>query len=355
MVNSRAVRVADTTPTGLRVADLSVAYGGPPVLTDLSLEIAPGELVALLGPSGCGKTTLLRSIAGLERPTHGTISVGGRVVTGNENFVPPERRRIGMVFQDGALFPHLTVTKNVAFGGPAAGRVEECLELVGLAHRGDAFPHELSGGERQRIALARALATDPAVVLLDEPFASLDAGLRVALREEVAAILRRAGASALLVTHDQQEAMSLADHVVIMRSGRVAQSGVPEDAYLRPADRWVADFLGDAVVLPGRVDGDRVATALGAFPVAGTPSGDVDVLLRPEAIRLTAPGVGDTAAPRGTVTQRVFYGHDQLFEVRLVSGEQVHCRATGLAPWRPGDDVVVVVDGGVHVLGPDGG
>jgi iron(III) transport system ATP-binding protein len=207
--------------------------------------------VALLGPSGSGKTTLLRMVAGFETPDAGTITVGGRTVVAPGVWEEPERRRIGMVFQDGALFPHLDVMHNVAFGRPRPGRAEQCLELVGLGHRGSSYPHELSGGERQRVALARALATDPEVVLLDEPFASLDAALRASLREEVMAILREAGASALLVTHDQQEALSLADVVVLMRGGRVQQAGAPEVVYRDPASRWVAEFLGAVDVLEG--------------------------------------------------------------------------------------------------------
>ena len=241
MVNSRAIRVADTTPTGLRVDNLSVAYGGPPVLTDLSLEIAPGELVALLGPSGCGKTTLLRSIAGLERPTHGTISVGGRVVTDNENFVPPERRRIGMVFQDGALFPHLDVQRNVAYGLPRDqrrnGRVDEALAMVGLADVADRMPGTLSGGQQQRVALARALAPRPGVLLLDEPFSNLDATLRLQVRAEMHRLLVDLGITTIFVTHDQEEAFVLGDRVAVLHDGHLVQVGTPDDLYRRPADR----------------------------------------------------------------------------------------------------------------------
>ena len=208
--------------------------------------------MALLGPSGSGKTTLLRMIAGFEIPDAGRIAIGDRLVAGADTWVEPEQRRVGMVFQDGALFPHLTVESNVAFGATRRERVAECLELVGLPQRARSFPHELSGGERQRIALARALASDPEVVLLDEPFAALDANLRESLRQEVRRILKEAGKSALLVTHDQAEALSLADTVAVMRGGHVLQVGTPEEIYERPRSRWLAEFLGETDVLPGR-------------------------------------------------------------------------------------------------------
>ncbi|OWY62415.1 hypothetical protein B7486_58570, partial [cyanobacterium TDX16] len=307
-----------------------------------------GALVALLGPSGSGKTTVLRMIAGFEAPDRGTVVVGGRTVAGPGTFVEPEDRRIGMVFQDGALFPHLTVAKNVGFGDPAPGRVEECLELVGLADRGRSYPHELSGGERQRVALARALAIDPAVVLLDEPFAALDAGLRTSLRDDVAQILRDAGTSALLVTHDQQEALSMADDVVVMRSGRIQQSGTPEQVYAHPATRWVAEFLGAAEVLPATVAGDQVDCELGTFPAEGASTGEVEVVVRPEFLVIGAADGADGVP--ATVEGRSFYGHDQLVSLRLRSGRSVRCRTTGVADWHPGDEVQVRVSGPVTVL-----
>jgi iron(III) transport system ATP-binding protein len=320
--------------------------------------VAPGELVALLGPSGSGKTTLLRVIAGLEAPDGGSVAIDGRTVVDGRTWVEPERRRVGMVFQDGALFPHLTVAANVAFGEPAPDRAEECLALVGLADRASAYPHELSGGERQRVALARALAPDPDVVLLDEPFASLDAALRTSLREEVAAILRQQGASALLVTHDQQEALSLADVVVVMRDGVVEQVGSPTEVYARPASRWVAEFLGAADVLPGEAAGGVVVCELGRFPVDGAPEGEVDVVVRPESVVLHAAGDGNGNGGRpggvpARVVDRSFYGHDQLVRVELASGRQVRSRALGHRSWAVGQDVALVVDGPVSVLAPD--
>lgn len=335
--------------------DLRKSFRGTVAVAGASVAVPRGEVVALLGPSGSGKTTLLRLIAGFEVPDAGTVRIGGRLVAGDGTWVEPDQRRIGMVFQDGALFPHLTVARNVAFGHPAAGRVEESLELVGLAHRAGAYPHELSGGERQRVALARALAVDPEVVLLDEPFAALDAGLRSALREEVAAILRRAGASALLVTHDQQEALSLADHVVVVREGRVEQAGAPEEVYARPASRWAAEFLGAADVLPGTAADGSVECALGRLPVAPSARGAVEVVIRPETLAMAPADEADVpaGAVAATVVGRAYFGPDQLVDLVLPTGERVRCRRFGLPPWRPGDEVRVWVDGPVSVLAAD--
>ena len=342
------------TPPAIRATGIDKAFGSTRAVDGASLVVEAGQLVALLGPSGSGKTTMLRIIAGFEVPDAGTVEIGGRTVAGDGRWEEPEQRRIGMVFQDGALFPHLTVAKNVGFGGPAPGRVTETLELVGLAHRGDAFPHELSGGERQRISLARALATEPDVVLLDEPFAALDATLRGSLREEVARILREAGASALLVTHDQEEALSLADQVVVMREGRVEQAGPPEDVYAYPASRWVAEFLGAAEVLPGTASGGEVDTELGRFAADPALSGAVDVLVRPESLVVVAPhtpesGQQCTCAP-AHVVDRAYFGHDQVLRLELSSGRHVRSRTIGSARWKRGDEVQVRVEGPVHVL-----
>jgi iron(III) transport system ATP-binding protein len=269
----------------------------------------------------------------------------------------PERRRIGMVFQEGALFPHLTVEKNVGFGEASPARVAEVLALVGLADRGRSYPHELSGGERQRVALARALAPQPEVVLLDEPFASLDATLRVSLREEVARILRDAEASALLVTHDQQEALSLADVVTVMRAGSVEQTGTPEAVYTRPGSRWVAEFLGDAEVLPGTAADGVVRCELGAFPTDRARHGDVEVIVRPEAIVLTTGASDGGAAPDGAVAARVvqrsYYGHDQVVLLELASGRRVRSRSRGAERWSVDDPVMVRVCGPVTTVAPE--
>ncbi|HMJ78041.1 MAG TPA: ABC transporter ATP-binding protein [Iamia sp.] len=344
-----------TAAPAIRALDVRKAFGASVAVDGVDLVVEAGSLVALLGPSGSGKTTLLRMIAGFEAPDTGTVEVGGRIVAGPGVWEEPEKRRVGMVFQDGALFPHLTVDGNVGFGQPDAARARAALELVGLAARGRSYPHELSGGERQRIALARALAMDPEVVLLDEPFAALDAGLRTSLREEVAAILREAGASALLVTHDQQEAMSMADRLVVMRAGRVEQAGSPEEVYARPASRWSAEFLGAADVVPGVAAGGEVTCVLGRFPADPGLSGPVEVVVRPEgvAVELADPAIADDPAPVARVIGRSFYGHDQLVRLELADGLVVQSRVGGTAGWRPGDEVRVRVTGPVSVLTPD--
>jgi iron(III) transport system ATP-binding protein len=320
-------------------------FGDTLAVAGASLRVERGQLVALLGPSGSGKTSLLRLVAGFEMPDAGTISVGGHVMAGPDVWVEPEHRRVGMVFQDGALFPHLTVAKNVGFGDASTARVTECLEMVGLAHRERAYPHELSGGERQRVALARALAPEPEVILLDEPFASLDTSLRVALREHVTDVLRAAHASALLVTHDQQEALSLADVVVVMRAGRVEQTGTPEAVYRQPASRWMAEFLGEADVLHGTASGaGAVQCELGTLPTAGGASGDVDVVIRPDSVRLDAPAPGVVTAH---VVGSTFLGHEQVTRVQLPSGAELRSRAAGAPAWHVGDEVTVIVDGPV--------
>ena len=343
-----------TNSLAIRAENISKAFGATAAVDGADVTVERGEIVALLGPSGSGKTTLLRVVAGLEVPDRGTVAIGGRVVAGGGIWEEPETRRIGMVFQDGALFPHLTVARNVGFGDVRAGRVEECLELVGLTDRARSYPHELSGGERQRVALARALAPEPDVVLLDEPFASLDASLRLALREEVVAILRAAEASALIVTHDQEEALSLADEVVVMRDGRVEQSGTPVEVYTQPRSRWVAEFLGDAEVLPGTAAGGTLECELGKFPADSSLAGSVDVVIRPESIVLDVARNGrsdeDGTVVFGSVVSRSFYGPDQLVRLRLPSGRVIRSRALGTRSWDDGQDVRIEVVGPVCVI-----
>jgi iron(III) transport system ATP-binding protein len=328
------------------------AFGRTRAVDGATLRVDRGELVALLGPSGSGKTTLLRVIAGFEEPEAGAVAVGGRAVAGDGTWVEPEHRRIGMVFQDGALFPHLTVERNVAFGASRRERVAECLQLVGLAERAGSFPHELSGGERQRVALARALAADPEVVLLDEPFASLDAGLRDALRAQVADILRAAGTSALLVTHDQAEALSLAGTVAVMREGRIEQVGTPEEIYERPQSRWVAEFLGEADVLPGTASRGMVECELGRFGAAPELAGRVNVVIRPESVAI-GTGSGGRERAEAVVVARSFYGHDQLVHLELPSGLRLRSRRLGFPAWHPGDRVRIWIDGPVSAVEPD--
>ncbi|MFB7371502.1 ABC transporter ATP-binding protein [Streptomyces sp. NPDC056222] len=336
----------------LQVSGVVKAYGpGATVLDGLDLTVRGGHLAAVLGPSGCGKTTLLRVIAGFLRADAGTVTVAGRTLAGPGVHLAPERRRIGIVPQEGALFPHLSVARNVAFGltgterGTRAKRVDEMLDLVGLGGYGDRMPHELSGGQQQRVALARALAPEPHLVLLDEPFSALDSGLRGAVRAEVRAVLRASGATAVLVTHDQQEALSTADVVAVVRDGRVAQCATPEELYQRPADPWVASFVGDAVFIAGTADENSATTPLGRIPLAAAPEGLRDglVLLRPEQFHLTGP---EEATAQGTVTDVRFFGHDSMVTV-AVDGldQQIDIRAPGPLRVRPGGRIGIRVTG----------
>ncbi|GAA1929111.1 ABC transporter ATP-binding protein [Streptomyces sodiiphilus] len=340
--------------TDLHISGLTASYGrGAPVLRGLDLHVPAGELTAVLGPSGCGKTTLLRIVAGFLRPDSGSVEVGGRTVTGPGVHLPPERRAIGIVAQEGALFPHLSVARNVAFGltglaGAARlrrrARVEEMLELVGLAGFGSRMPHELSGGQQQRVSLARALAPRPALVLLDEPFNALDSALRTGLRADVRAALKATGATAVLVTHDQQEALSAADRVAVLRDGQVAQTGTPQEVYEHPADPWVAGFVGDAVLLPGSAEGTAARTALGSIPLmAGSGRGSGTVVLRPEQFVLRDPA----GAPlRGTVADVCFYGHDAVVSVAVAGLDRtVDVRHPGPVAVRPGQETGLAITG----------
>ena len=324
------------------ITGVKKTFGATRAVDGVDLEIAEGELVAVLGPSGCGKSTLLRLIAGFERPDAGEIHAGGKLLAGNGKWMPPERRRVGMVFQDYALFPHLDVGQNVGFGLvklPGAVRdatVRRTLELVGLQHKAASYPHELSGGERQRVALARALAPEPEVVLLDEPFSSLDATLRAGLRREVELILREAGATALLVTHDQEEALSLADRLAVMRAGKIVQVGRPEDVYARPVERWTAQFVGEVNVLAGIARGSAVDTEVGRFELPAPAEGEVHVAVRPEQLELRA----DHAA-NAEVVDREFRGHDVLYRLRHEGGRTLAVQLPSLVLYDVGQRVFV--------------
>ena len=318
------------------VNSLSVAYkGSPDVVHDVTLSISPGSIVALLGPSGCGKTSLLRAIAGLERPRCGTITVGGAVVSSASTWVKPEHRQIGMVFQDGALFPHLTVAQNINFGlrslstgvsrSGHAHRVDELLQLVDLCDVADRLPDTLSGGQAQRVALARSLAPNPSVLLLDEPFSALDAGLRTHVRAEVSRILRDIGVTSVFVTHDQDEAFVLGDRVAVMCEGQVEQVGTPDELYRTPATRWVAGFVGEANFISGSrtSNADKIHTALGPIAVetpSAEPGDNIAVLVRPEQIALSP---GDDAE----ITTVEYYGHDVRYELLLPDGTVLSARA----------------------------
>jgi iron(III) transport system ATP-binding protein len=351
--------VATAEIPALRVRGLEKRFAATQVLRGLDLDAARGEFLALLGPSGCGKTTALRLIAGFERPESGLVEIAGEPVvavgaSGNR-WIPPEGRRVGMVFQDYALFPHLSVGKNVAFGLPRQRqrdgsdreeRVASALATVGLAGLGDRTPDQLSGGQQQRVALARALAPGPDVILLDEPFSNLDADLRASVREEVRQILREAGATAVLVTHDQEEALSIADRVAVMLDGRIIQAGPPEALYHRPASRAIAEFIGDVQFLPGLASGRRAATALGDIPLHAPHEGPVDVMLRPEMLRLAPASEGGEHAVPATIVSRAFFGHDQLLTLRLDNGQTLKARLGAYGGFRPGDRVGVSVRGG---------
>jgi iron(III) transport system ATP-binding protein len=356
----------NSTPA-LSVSDLVVGYGGPPVIRDVSLDVMPREFLAVLGASGSGKTTLLRSIAGYLKPTAGTISVAGEIVAGPHTWVPPEKRRIGVVPQEGALFPHLDVASNIAFGLPrdkrrAKQRVAQMLEMVNLEGLGNARPHELSGGQQQRVALARALAPEPAAILLDEPFSSLDAALRTEVRTEVRALLSEVGTTTILVTHDQEEALSLADRVAVMARGRIQQIGEPWAIYETPASLDVARFIGDLVELPViSLDGSTAHTPLGPVnlgPVNLAADSDtaVDVVdsrvaLRPEQLVLVADrsvaAGGEELNPgsRGVVQSISYHGHDSLTTVQLEDGTPIAVRSAGGSGVAPGDVVRVKVTG----------
>ena len=373
---------ADSTAPALDCRGLRKAFGGVVAVHDVSFDVRPGEILALLGPSGCGKTTTLRLIAGFERADAGAVRIGGHTVVDERLSLPPEARRVGMVFQDYALFPHLTVGANVQYGldapagrsgglgarlsrlagryvpyapVPADDRVREALALVSLEDMADRYPHELSGGEAQRVALARALAPRPELILLDEPFSNLDTRLRASVRAEVRAILKRAGAAAVFVTHDQEEAFSLADRVGVMWEGRVAQLGTASEIYRRPATREVAEFVGDADFLPGRLAGGVVTTELGEVATVGeTGDGDrVEAMLRPETVRVVAatasdpPGGGWVTAQ---VVEHTYYGHDQVIALRLDGGAIVHARLDFDATHAVGDTVRLRVEGPVVVF-----
>ncbi len=319
----------------LKVTELRKGYGTQPVLEGVNLDVPAGSLTAVLGLSGCGKTTMLRVLAGFERADRGVVELGGITLDGGSSYVAPERRSIGYVPQEGALFPHLNVAANVGFGLSRSERrgntVTELLDLVGLGALARRYPHQLSGGEQQRVALARALARRPALLLLDEPFSSLDASLRARMREEVRTLLREQGVTSVLVTHDQEEALSLADVLAVLRDGRIVQQGTPEQLYHEPVDADLARFLGAANLLSANFENGLAHTALGALalrPTARALTKDVKlVLLRPEQLSVRrehqSTGAGANAGQSestgglpGRVERCDYYGHDALLRIR---------------------------------------
>jgi iron(III) transport system ATP-binding protein len=347
--------------SALEVQGLWKGYGSTQVLRSVDLHVAPGSLSAVLGLSGCGKTTLLRVIAGFERAQRGRVALSGSPLDDGHSYVPPEHRGIGYVPQEGALFPHLDVRANVVFGLSRAARrgstVSELLEMVGLTALARRMPHELSGGEQQRAALARALARQPALLLLDEPFSSLDATLRGAVREEVSTLLRRQGTTTVLVTHDQEEALSLADSVAVLRDGTIIQQGSPTEIYGAPADAGLAGFLGDANLIEATFEGGSARTSLGTLQLRAaastTPAGTRGVVVvRPEQLHVSVHADGEGAL-RGTVEQCRYYGHDALLRIRPDDSPDTPlllARVHGAQALAIGTSVVVTATGAVSAI-----
>ncbi len=346
------------------VRGVSKSFDGSTVVLDsVDVAVDGGATLALLGPSGCGKTTLLRIIAGLEVPDGGSVVVGGRTLTGPGELVVPERRRMGMVFQDWALFPHLSVARNVGFGlerseRRASPRIDEALEMVGLDGFGDRMPSTLSGGQQQRVALARAIAPRPSVLLLDEPFSNLDAALRVQVRSEIHELLVELGITTVFVTHDQDEAFVLGDRVAVLSGGRVVQAGTPAEIYTEPATRWLAGFVGDANFVPGRADGSTVSTVLGDLPLRRGRHGAVDVMIRPEHLDLVdaaSAAAASTATAEGSATGEVelveYVGHGTTYLVEL-GGMRLRVRRPSAPVLQRGDRAVVRYVGGPAVTFP---
>ncbi len=320
----------------LSLTGITHAYGGHAVVRDASLAAPAGKLTCLLGPSGCGKTTLLRLAAGLEIVQHGRVALGGRVLADGDGYhhVPPERRGIGLMFQDHALFPHLTVFENIAFGlsDPSSGRLQwmrEALARMGMADFVDAYPHTLSGGQQQRVALLRALAPEPRVLLLDEPFSDLDVTLRLQVREETLDLLTETGVTTLMVTHNPEEAMFMADHMVVMNEGRIIQAGTPVEIYFRPADPFVAALFGQVNRFAGVVEGGRVQTPVGGVAAPGLADGQrAHILIRAEGLRLAlaganGPSADDQAPEKNATPARVISAY------LLGRSSHVHASAAG--------------------------
>jgi iron(III) transport system ATP-binding protein len=350
--------------TALSLTNVEHAYGEAVALQGVTLDVTKEEILCLLGPSGCGKTTILRLAAGLEMPRRGSVWVGDRLVAGDGVFVPPEKRDIGLLFQDYALFPHLTVADNIAFGirgQPAseqARRVDELLERTHLTDRRQAYPHMLSGGEQQRVALARALAPGPRVLLLDEPFSGLDTQLRQRVRDETLHVLKEVGATVVLVTHDPEEALFMADRIALMRAGRIVQVGEPADLYFRPADAFTAEFFGEINRIPSYVAGSVVASPFGPVPAGGIGDGTpVLCLIRSEALRLHTQPAGGNGPPHAVVEATRLLGRSSLIHLHTHPSTgyalHLHARAMGISLPRPGTEVWIEVDPRLVFVFPD--
>ena len=352
-VSARTDTTSDSAETVLELDGITRLFGDEAAVENLSLSVREGELLTLLGPSGCGKTTTLRLIAGLDRPTSGTITIAGTEVASETEFVAPEDRDVGLVFQNFALFPHLTVAENIGFGiddwdaDDREERVTDLLELVGLTEHSEKMPSQLSGGQQQRVALARSLAPEPDVLLLDEPFSNLDVRLRVEMREEVRRIHKEAGVTAVSVTHDQEEALSISDRVAIVNDGHIEQIGQPEVVFENPESRFVASFLGRASFITGRVRGDIVETPLGTLsteqingPVAAYDGAQIDVLVRPDDLEATS---AEESVADGHVVHRQYNGPSFVYRVELESGGVVRCLHNHVETFEHGQPVAVEI------------
>ncbi|MFO0774354.1 MAG: ABC transporter ATP-binding protein [Nitrospiraceae bacterium] len=354
-----APRIRLDHPVVLELRNLSCAYESTrAAVSDVSLSVRAGEIVCLLGPSGCGKTTVLRAIAGFERPSAGEIRLGGRLVSSPHEMISTEQRSVGMVFQEYALFPHLRVGDNIAFGLQALdaskrrARVDELLQLTGLTGFDRRYPHELSGGQQQRVALARALAHHPVILLLDEPFSNLDPDMAAHMRHELHSLLKRTNTTTILVTHDHEEAFAIADRIAVLSRGRLEQLDTPELLYHVPSSVFVAEFVGQADFLPGVVQQDVVTTELGTFPnqkqlATGT---SVVVMIRPDDVHLSPSPSG-----QAVVASRQFRGSENLYRVRLHSGRTVHCSELSTNVFPVGTRVALRVEASHTVIFPDAG
>ena len=334
-------------PPVIQCRELSKSFGADPVVRDVSLSLEPGEILALVGPSGSGKTTFLRLLAGFETPDSGAVHLQGRPVSGEGTWVPPESRRLGMVFQDYALFPHLTVIQNVTFGlakmsgSDRERRAQEMLDMVRLKYMAQRYPHQLSGGEQQRVALARSLAPTPLALLLDEPFSNLDPQLRTQLREEVKDIFRSSRVTVVYVTHDQEEALFMGDRVVVIHRGRLQQVGTPEEVFHRPQSRFVAGFLGTADFLSTRTTEDGLVTEIGTLRPLEPPSleSSYDLMVRPDDV-----GIRSSETGAGRVESRMFRGTHYLYRLALSSGAIVHSLQHHSAHYQYGERVEVYLE-----------
>ena len=349
------VSAALTGSDALNLSALCKSFGDTKAVAGVDLEIPPGEIVCLLGPSGCGKTTTLRLIAGFDSPDAGTVKIGGRTVSGPGVNESPEKRRVGMVFQEGALFPHLTVAQNVAFGlqnrSQRAATVAECLRLVNLQGYEDRYPHQLSGGQQQRVALARALAPAPDLILMDEPFSSLDPSLRGQLRAEVRAILKERGATVVCVTHDQEEAMQLADRVAVMNDGVIEQVGSPEELFHNPDTRFAAEFFGTADFLPAWHEDNRLTSEVGSlpwpdfWPAPWPEDQELQIMVRPDCLDICADEDGT-----GVVTAREFFGAVHIYTVELPRGSSVRAMSSHIIHLEIGTRVNVSLREGHRLM-----